>query len=349
MKPNWKKLRSGELDWEIFHLRARVFKEIRRFFEKNDFIEIEAPVLTPYPTLDNNIHSIETQICDNTNCSYTMFLHTSPEHAMKKLLAAGARKIYFLGKVFRNRELTPLHNPEFTMVEWYRTSANYGHIQKDIENIIIAILQETHSTMHMEYRNNKKDLTRPRDRISMTDLFQEYAQLNLENCLNLYGLQEAAQNIGIPFGKNEGWETLFFRIFIEKIEPHLGFPRPTFVVDYPAQLGLMAQRKENNSEWVERVELYIGGLELANGYSELVNPDEQRDRFIAELEKKQDEGYPHYPIDEELIESLNTGIPPCAGIALGVDRLIMLLTGKTNIHDVILFPFCQIKENMNLQ
>jgi len=336
--PNWQKLQQNRLDPEIFTFRASFIQHIRQFFITRGFLEIEAPQMTPWPTLDSNIESIQVLLMNSPSPFY---LHTSPEHAMKKWLASGADKIYFLGKVFRNNELSSLHNPEFTMVEWYRTNATYADIQNDTEALIYDLSSHFHKT-ELSYQNINLDLTPPWKRISLSELFQEKAQIDLTSCLNKKDLHKAARESRFPCGEDDDWETLFFKIFLDRIEPGLGIPKPVFVYDYPAKLGLMAGKKADHPEWVERTELYIGSLELANGYTELTDAAEQQSRFEEEQSKKMRNGH-HYPIDEELLTAMQTGIPSCAGMALGIDRLLMLFLDKSHIEDVIYFPYHQMK------
>ena len=340
-KPNWQKLRSQEMDWSVFHLRSRIIQAVRSFFISHSYLEVDPPYLTPYPTLDSNIHSMETRFNDEAGNGHPLFLHTSPEHAMKKLLAAGADRIFFLGKVFRDRERTLLHNPEFSMVEWYRTEATYRDIQNDAQELICTIAREVLSTQHLLYQGKKIDLTPPWDSINLSDLFDQKIGIDIKEAQTLESLKEAAASCNIRFQPDDDWDTLFFRLFLEKIEPELGHPTPSFVLDYPLRMGLMAKRKEDNPEWVERVELYIAGLELANGYSELLDTEEQKRRFEEEQKKKMTELHKLYPVDTELLSALETGIPPSAGMALGVDRLVMLFTDKKDIQDVLLFPLHQ--------
>ena len=340
-KPNWQRLRDGEMDWSVFRRRSEILKTIRSFFEAHDFLEVESPIATPFPTLDSNIHSMETRWTEESGKRHSLFLHTSPEHAMKKLLAAGAERIFYLGKVFRDRELTRLHNPEFTMLEWYRTDATYEDIRKNTEELVYHIYRELFSDDSLNYQGRRIDLRPPWDRITLNDLFLREVGFPLEENMTLDALSKSSDAIGIHRQSGDDWETLFFRVFLEKIERRLGFPKPVFVSDYPKCMGLMAKTKKDNPDWTERTELYIAGIEMANGYSELLNADEQRERFRNDLEKKKAEGYDNYIIDEELLDALKSGIPPSAGIALGVDRLVMLFLDKTDIRDVLLFPMEQ--------
>ncbi len=318
-------------------MRARMIQTIRQFFESEDFLEVDPPLLTSYPTLDSHIHPMKTCFHNDQGNVYPLFLHASPEHAMKKLLAGGIGRIFFLGKVFRDQELTPFHNPEFTLLEWYRTDATYEKIIEDTENLICRVVRDCFSAEELIYQNQKIDLTLPWERRSLQDLFQREVGIDLKKSLSIEGMRRSATDCGIHIQKNDDWETMFFKIFLEKIEPNLGRTKPLFVTDYPSQMGLMAKRKKEDPDYVERVELYMDGLELANGYSELTDPSEQQTRFLKDQKKKGKESI-HYDIDDELLFALRMGLPPCAGMALGIDRLVMLMTNQTDIQQVILFP-----------
>ncbi|MBN2029012.1 EF-P lysine aminoacylase GenX [bacterium] len=335
---NWQELRTGKLNWTSFRTRARIIRAIRRFFESEDFMEVEPPLLTPYPTLDSHIQSMKTCFHKDQGNAYSLFLHTSPEHAMKKLLAGGAERIFYLGKVFRDQELTPFHNPEFTLLEWYRTDATYKNMMEDAENLICRVIRECLPSGELTYQNQKIDLILPWERRTLQDLFQQETGIDLKKSLSAEILRRSAVNHGIHIQKNDNWETIFFKIFLERIEPKLGRTKPLFVMDYPLQMGLMAKKKEENPDFVERIELYMGGLELANGYSELTDPDEQQVRFLEEQKKKEEKESIPYETDNELLSALRMGLPPCAGMALGIDRLVMLLTNEINIQHVVLFP-----------
>ncbi len=337
---NWEKLRDDKLDWSVFKSRAQIIELTRQFFKDQGFLEIEAPLLTPYPTLDSNIYSIESGLESESGTRTPMYLHTSPEHTMKKLLAAGAEKIFYLGKVFRNREQTPLHNPEFTMCEWYRTHADYHQMMEDTESLICFLADNLWKEYNGAYQKHPIDLTPGWQKQSVQSLFFKKAGIDLNLAKDVKTFQKLVQEQSFQIRDEDTWEDIYFKIFLDRIERNLGFPKPLFVTDYPARMGLMAKRHADNPDRVERTELYIAGLELANGYSELTDPDEQRQRFLNEQKVKQKAGY-DYPIDEELIDALKSGLPPCAGMALGLDRLMMLFLDKTNIEDVLLFPVSQ--------
>jgi lysyl-tRNA synthetase class 2 len=335
--PNWKKLKNGDMNWDVFRTRYMILRHVRSFFDRKHFLEIEAPILTPYPTLDNNIESIDCTLSGPDDSEHRLFLHSSPEHAMKKCLASGSGNIYYLGKVFRNREATRMHNPEFTMAEWYRMDSDYRDIMKDLENLIGGILHAMTGRHSIRYQSHQIDLKPPWTELSITEAFGKKLGLSTVDLLDKDSLKKTAAKNSIYFSPDDNWEILFHRLFMEKIEPFLGLDRPVFVRDFPSEMGLMAKCKNREPEFVERVELYIAGIELANGYSELTDPETQYQRFCRQHKIKEDSGFTGYPIDDELIDALEN-LTPCSGVALGVDRLIMLFLDKTNIRDVILFP-----------
>jgi lysyl-tRNA synthetase class 2 len=342
---NWKKLRSGQMDWSVFRMRHDLMRAMRSFFDAREYLETDAPLLTPCPTLDANILPVGAEVRSEKGMPLRLFLHTSPEYAMKKLLAAGAEKIYFLGKVFRDGECTPLHNPEFTMLEWYRANAVYTDIMDETEALIRDAAVQLLKSERILFQDKAIDLSPPWPRVTVKDLFLTKIGLELEPNTDLTGLKNTADRLGIYFHPEDDWETVFLRIFMEKIEPGLGVPQPVFIKDYPLQLGLNAKRKEDTPGWTERLELYIGGLEIANGYTELTDADEQKKRFESDQERKFREMGKRLPIDEELIDALRLGLPPCSGIAFGVDRFLMLLTNQKRIQDVLLFPFHHWEKN----
>lgn len=312
---------------------------VRSFFESRQYLEIESPILTPYPSLDSNILAFETTFKSEIHDSRSFYLHTSPEHAMKKCLAEGIDRIFYAGKVFRNGELTPMHNPEFTMVEWYRTGIDYHDIMKETEALILHVLKAVQTEQKLEYQGHSIELTQPWEKITVRDCFIEKTGIDLENTRTPALLRDAATHIGIRVRPDDDWETVFYKLFLERIEPGLGIDKPVFMMDYPIKMALMARRKMENPLWVERCELYIAGIELANGYSELTDPVEQMDRFKHAQDHRKKIENRTYPIDTELVSALESGIKPCAGMALGFDRLVMLCLDKTRVEETLLFPF----------
>lgn len=343
-KPNWEKLFQNELDWKIFQTRHALLQKIRAFFINKGYLEIDAPHLTPFPSLDPHIRSIPVQVYLENEKILSLFLHTSPEHAMKKLLVAGAGNCFFLGKVFRNGERTRFHNPEFTLLEWYTKAITLNDLIHDTEQLVYEMILQFFPKPFLEYQGQIIDLTLPWPRITIQELFTQKTGVPFDLQIDLEGLKTLASRLNIYFSPEDNWETLFFRIFIEKIEPGLGFPKPVFITEYPLELGLMAKRNEKNPSVVDRAELYIGGIELANGYCELTDPEEQEARFNNEQNKKVREYRGHWPIDEELLDALKKGLPLCAGMALGFDRLLMLITNAPSIQDVLWFSMHEWSE-----
>jgi elongation factor P--(R)-beta-lysine ligase len=338
MDPNWKRLRDGRLDGSVFRSRHAVLRFLRADFDGRRYLETDAPLLVPCPTLDAGIRSVRADVTRMDGRTDRLYLHTSPEYAMKKLMAAGEERLYFLGKVFRDGERTPLHNPEFTMLEWYRAYASVGDLEDEMEDFIPRLAAATAGSPRIRFGNRPLDLSPPWPRVRVADLFRERTGADLDPESDGSDLKRLARSLGVFHNPEDDWETMFTRIYLERMEPGLGADRPVFLTDYPLPLGMNARRREDDPRWTERSELFIGGLELANGYTEITDAAEQRLRFERDRERKRAETGEDAPVDAELLEALEGGLPPCAGMALGVDRLVMLLLGRTDIADVLVSP-----------
>jgi elongation factor P--(R)-beta-lysine ligase len=339
MDPNWKRIRDGRLDWSVFSSRHAILRFLRGDFDGRKYLETDAPLLVPFPTLDANIRSLRADVAGMDGRSRPYYLHTSPEYAMKKLLAAGADRLYFLGKVFRDGECTALHNPEFTMLEWYRTGASIDDLLDETEDCIRRLAVERTGSHRIPFGNRTVDFSPPWPRLRVADLFRAKTGAELDPGSDGSDLKRLASGLGVFFNPEDDWETMFMRIYMERMEPGLGAERPVFLTDYPSPLGMNARRRPDDPRWAERSELFIGGLELANGYTEITDPGEQRERFERDRERKRLETGAVPPMDRELLDAMESGFPPCAGMALGVDRLVMLLLNRLDIGDVLLFPF----------
>ncbi|MBN2415850.1 EF-P lysine aminoacylase GenX [bacterium] len=329
---------NGGFNWPVLEKRALILRYIRDFFRSRGYLEVEAPLLTPFPTLDANITSFLTAWHDGRGERSPLFLHTSPEHSMKKMLAAGAGDIVFLGKVFRNEESSPLHNAEFTMLEWYRRNADYRDIMEETEALIMFIARKLAEGDSITYQGLHIDLSPPWKRITVRDLFLQYVGIDLFEKHSRQDMINAVNAHKLHHQSDDSWETLFFRLYLSKIEPFIGLTKPLFITDYPLSMGMMAKAGAERPEWAERAELYIGGMELANGYSELLDSGEQQRRFENDRRIKKKQTGRTLPIDTELLAALCRDLPPCAGMALGVDRLVMLFTGCASVDEVMLFP-----------
>ncbi len=304
---------------------------IRNFFDAQDFLEVETPALQICPVMDAHIHAFKTDLLGiDRSVEQTMYLHTSPEFDMKKLLSAGMERIYQICHVYRNAEGSALHSPEFTLLEWYRVGANYRDLMDDCIELCRSLGVET-----FKYKNHECNPFKEWERISVYEAFENYTEIELQNYLDdkeLFAL--AANNIGIRTVEEDAWDDIFHAIMAEKIEPHLGQGVPTILYDYPISMAALSRKKEKDPRFAERFELYICGIEIANAFSELTDAKEQRARYEDEMALKKKLYGETYPPDEEFFKALQH-MPESAGIALGVDRLIMLATGTDDISDVL--------------
>ena len=287
-------------------LRARMVQSIRAFFIGRGYLEIDTPQLISAPAPEVHIEALRAG---------GRYLQTSPELCMKRLLASGFPKIFQIGKCFRTGERGDRHLPEFSLLEWYRTGIDYKALMDECEALICFVSQRLDMGGKIPYRANKIDLKKPWQRISVSAAFDQYASISLERALE---------------------EGCFDPVMVEEIEPNLGTISPTFLYDYPASMAALARLKPGNMALAERFEIYIAGLELANGFSELNDPVEQRARFVRDLQIRDDEGKETCPMPERFLRSLEH-MPDAAGIALGVDRLAMFFSGALKIDEVVPF------------
>lgn len=307
-------------------IRNDLYKNLRTFFDKEGFLEVETPILTTIPGMEPHLNPFETSF--NTNFEkVNAYLNTSPELQMKKLLAEDLDKIFNITKVFRNGEVGGgRHNPEFTMLEWYRKNADYKDIMDDCENMISPL-------------SSQENFQKPWKRVSVNELFISHLEIDLLQNQDYETFKNTAIDKNLDINACEDWDEIFFKIFLNHIEPHLGFDKATIVYDYPASQAALAKKKNAEPFWAERFELYINGIELANAFSELIDASEQRERLKEEQELRRKLGKTVFDIDEDFLNKLESIRTPSAGIALGLDRLLMCIHEKKHIEDVLLFPF----------
>jgi len=324
--------------------RAAILAATRAWFTGQGFLEVETPALQVSPGLEPHLVAFATSIRDpGATDGRPLYLHTSPEFAMKKLLAGGMERIFQLARVFRNAERSATHHPEFTMLEWYRAKTSYVALMEDCEGLLAAVA-EAAGAGQFTWQGKRCDASAPAERLTVAEAFKRECGIDLlataPEPLNpsLDLLAAAAKPLGIAPRAGDRWDDLFFRIFMERIEPRLGIGRPTILRDYPISMAALSRPKANDPRLCERFELYICGLELANAFGELTDPFEQRRRFEADMALKERLYGTRYPIDEDFMAALEHGLPPCAGIALGMDRLVMLATGAEHIEDVLWAP-----------
>ena len=287
-------------------MRARIIQAVRGFFIDREYLEVETPIRIPAPTPEAHINAVITD---------DWFLQTSPELCMKQLLAAGFSRIFQICKCFRHKERGTKHLPELTMLEWYSTGHNYKDLMNECEDLICSVARLINGNNKINYRGREIQLDTPWTQMSVAAAFHQYASMAMDTALA---------------------KDCFDEVMANEIEPNLGSPTPLFLYDYPAPCGALARLKPGNDLLAERFELYIAGIELCNGFSELTDPAEQKARFEKELRLRKSFGHPVYPMPLKFLEALRD-MPEAGGIALGIDRLVMLFCDATEIDDVVTF------------
>jgi elongation factor P--(R)-beta-lysine ligase len=325
--------------------RQAVLRATRAYFEGRGFAEVETPALQVSPGLEPHLMAFDTVLHGpDRQVGPRLYLHTSPEFTMKKLLVAGETKIFQVCKVYRDGERASTHHPEFTMIEWYRAGADYTAIMDDCVGLLRAALAAAKRTRFV-WKSVESDPARDWERLSVAEAFRRHADIDLMAWMGADArapdaalFQKAARGIGIAARAEDSWEDVFFRIFLERIEPKLGHPVPTILYDYPISMAALSRAKPSDPRLAERFEVYVSGLELANAFGELTDAKAQRARFEADMDLKQRLYGLRYPIDGDFIAALSHGMPESSGIALGFDRLVMLATGAARIEDVLWAP-----------
>ncbi len=322
--------------------RGAIKREFRAWFEAHGFIEVECGALVASPGNETHLHAFETRLVGSDLGSRPLYLHTSPEFAAKKLLAAGEEKIFEFARVFRNRERSRLHAPEFTMLEWYRAREPYQTVIEDSLSLL-RLAADVAGAETLRYRAADCDPRAPADRLTVADAFTHLAGIDLLATLSDDGTGDAkalrmrARRGGIDVADDDDWSDMFAKILTLRIEPRLGLERPCILYEYPVCEAALAQVSPHDRRVAERFELYACGVELANGFGELTDANQQRARFEVEMAKKEKVYGLRYPLDEELLAALQH-MPPSSGVALGFDRLVMLVTGAPNIDSVLWTP-----------
>jgi len=317
--------------------RGRIRDAARAWFTGQGFTEVECGALQVSPGNEAHLHGFQTDWVAENGARRPLYLHTSPEFAAKKLLAAGETKIFDYARVYRNRESGPLHAPEFTMLEWYRAAEPWETVIADSIELCRLALRESGRDA-LEWRGATCDPNPEPERLTLVDAFARHAEIDLEATLGKPDiLARAAQAIGVRTAPDDSWSDLFSRILVERVEPRLGQGWLTVLCEYPAEEAALARPLARDPRFAERFELYACGVELANGFGELTNAAEQRRRFEAEMDVKQSTYGERYPIDEDFLAAL-AHMPEASGVAMGFDRLVMLATGARRIADVLWTP-----------
>ena len=325
--------------------RNRILATMRAWFASRGFVEVDPAALAVSPGNEAHLHAFSTSLVTTDGEASFAFLHTSPEFAMKKLLAAGETRIVSLGHVFRNRERGALHHPEFTMAEWYRAGEPYdAGIDDCVALARLALATAGGDAFH--FRGRSCDPYVEPERLPVADAVGRHAGIDLLATISPSGdgdaaaLASACRAAGLRVAADDTWSDLFSRILVARVEPELGVGRLTVLDRYPAPEAALARRAPDDPRVAERFELYACGVELANGFGELTDPDEQRRRFIAEMDEMERVYGTRYPLDEAFLRAL-AAMPPASGVALGFDRLVMLATGAERVADVIWTPVAE--------
>ena len=313
---------------------------VREFLTQRGFEEVETPCLVPAPGMEPHIDAFcAPYLPEGGGTGRPLWLHSSPEYAMKRLLAEGFPRIFQLARVFRNGEVSDTHNPEFTMLELYRAHTDYRGIMEDLEQTVAHAARAVTGGTRVEAGGGAIDLTPPFERLTVEEAFRKRLGIELAACDGDAGrLRTALRAASLDAGRDgDSFDDLFFRAFLDRIEPGLGVDRPVYLIDWPAPMAALSRLKPDDPRFAERFELYAGGLELANGFSELTDAVEQRRRLLEEQAFRARIGRPVYPLDEQFLAALPR-MPEAGGVALGLDRLLMLLIGGRSLADVLLFP-----------
>ena len=320
--------------------RGRILSALRDWFRKRGFLEVETSALQVSPGNEVHLHAFATTLITPAGDTQRRYLHTSPEFACKKLLAAGEPRIFSFARVFRNRERSALHHPEFTMLEWYRANEPYEALMEDCAAILVETAKAAGS-LEFRWKGRTADPYAAPDRASVAAAFEKHAGIDLLATLNgaepeTAKLMAAAKAAAVQVADDDTWSDVFSRILVERVEPHLGLGQPTILKSYPRPEAAWAEAADD-PRLAKRFELYACGVELANGFAEITDTAEQRRRFDEAMAERQRRYGERYPIDEDLLAAL-AAMPPTSGIALGFDRLVMLATGAARIEQVMWAP-----------
>jgi lysyl-tRNA synthetase, class II len=322
-------LMANEESREMFLARSRTVSAVRRWFDSRGFVEVETPVLQPLyggalaRPFTTHHHALDRDL----------YLRIATELYLKRLVVGGIDKVYELGKDFRNEGISHKHNPEFTMLEWYEAYADYNVVAEELEGLVSSVAQEVLGTTKIQREGETIDLAPPWRRVTLREAIKERAGIDV---MEHPSREQLAEAMGAEADPEEGWGKLVDGLLSKEVEPTL--IQPTFVVDYPVELSPFAKRHRSEDGLVERWEAFVGGIEISNAFTELNDPDEQRRRFEEQAKEQARGDEETQPYDEVFVESLEQGMPPTGGAGLGIDRLVMILTGAKSLREVLLFP-----------
>ena len=328
---DWSRFHANGL-WANMQVRAAVLDAVRDFFRDMGFLAVETPTLARASAQEQHIQLFATEY-QGDKSQEQLYLAPSPELYMKRLLGVGFERIYQIGRSYRNGELGPQHNPEFTLIEWYRAYASYAEIMADVEHLVAHVAESVLGRSTVIRAGLEIRLQPPWERLSVRDAFVHWAAVDLDACADAESLFRRARTLGYDSARQEdSWEDLYHKIMLERVEPELAKLGAVHLFDYPRQLAALAKLKEGDPAVAERTEAYLGGVELSNGYTELNDPTQQRERFVRGARSG------GAPVDEAFLAAMERGIPPAGGVALGLDRLVMIIAGASCLEEVVAFP-----------
>jgi elongation factor P--(R)-beta-lysine ligase len=337
--PRWSASRHADIK-PFLAARGAVTRAIRTWLEEQGFVEVETGILQVSPGNETHLHAPRTELSTANGKRATRYLRTSPEFACKKLLAAGETKIYEFARVFRDRERSDLHLPEFTMLEWYRANSPYESVMTDSVEVIARAAQAT-GIQQFSFRGMMVDPFAEPQRLTVAEAFEQFARIDLfATVIDGEGDRDAlarAARDKVRIAEDDSWSDLFSKILVQHIEPRLGRGRLTILFEYPVPEAALARVKASDPRVAERFEIYACGVELANGFGELTDVSEQRRRFALAMDEKQRRYGERYPLDEDFLAALGE-MPDASGVALGFDRLVMLASGALRIDQVVWTP-----------
>lgn len=321
-----------------FILRSKILKSIRRFLDQRGFLEVETPMLNVIP----GGAAARPFITHHNALDIDLYLRISPELYLKRLIVGGLEKVYELGRVFRNEGISIKHNPEFTMLELYEAYADYNDMMDITEQLISTVAQEVLGTTKIIYQGQEIDLTPPWPRITMIDAIKKYVGVDFNKIDSDQEARKTAEELKLTIKDSDTWGEIVNLVFEEFVEKHL--IQPIFILDYPIEVSPLTKRKPSDPRLTERFELYITAREMANAYSELNDPIDQKERFLKQVEARAAGNEEANMLDEDFINALEYGMPPTGGLGIGIDRLVMLLTNSYSIRDVLFFPTMKPKD-----
>ncbi len=317
---------------EVFEKRSRIVRILRSFFEQRDFLEVETPMMQAVP----GGAAARPFVTHHNTLNMDLYLRVAPELFLKRLLVGGFEKVFELNRNFRNEGISVRHNPEFTMVEFYQAYATFEDLMQLTEDLFVAVATELNGSLRVPYGEDIIDLAQPWRRLTIPEAIVAHGGAAPEEVENLAGLQQFVQKKGLHVDLKAPYGNLLVEVFEEVAEAQL--IQPTFVTGYPIEVSPLARKNDHNAALVDRFELYIGGRELANAFSELNDPVDQRQRFVEQMAARAAGDDTANPIDDDYVRALEFGMPPAAGEGIGIDRMVMFFTDSQSIRDVILFP-----------